>query len=71
MDEFDCLLKTFDEVKDEVLEELEQQRNNDIHGLSAILRIEKSIEEKKNNLPIADLNKNQIESKKSNFSNKK
>ena len=71
MDEFDCLLKTFDEVKDEVLEELEQQKNNDIHGLSAILKIEKSIEEKKNNLPIADLNKNQIESKKSNYSNKK
>ena len=49
IDEYDCLLKTYDEVKDEVLDELEQQRNNDIHGLSAILRIEKSIEEKKNN----------------------
>ena len=71
IDEYDCLLKTYDEVKDEILDELEQQRNNDIHGLSAILRIEKSIEEKKNILPIVDLNKNQNENKQSIFINKK
>lgn len=70
IDEYDCLLKTYDEVKDEVLYELEQQKNNDIQGLTAILKIEKSIEEKKNSLPIVDLSKNQVEARKS-FLNQK
>ena len=70
IDEYDCLLKTYDEVKDEVLYELEQQKNNDIHGLSAILKIEKNIEEKKNNLPIIDLSNNQVETRKSFFNHK-
>ena len=60
IDEYNCLLKTYDEVKNEVLYELEQQKNNDIQGLTAILKIEKSIEEKKNSLTKVYLSKNQL-----------
>ena len=63
IDQYDCLLKTFDEVKGEVFNELEQQKNINVHGLITILKIGKNIEEIKNNLPIADLNKNQVEQK--------
>ena len=65
IDEYNCLLKTFDEIKDEVLYELEQQKNNDIHGLGAILKIKKSVEDKKADLPLVDLSKNQVETMKS------
>ena len=65
IDEYNCLLKTFDEIKDEVLYELEQQKNNDIHGLDAILKIKKSVEDKKADLPLVDLSKNQVETMKS------
>ena len=63
IDQYDCLLKTFDEVKGEVFNELEQQKNINVHGLITILKIGKNMEEIKNNLPIADLNKNQVEQK--------
>lgn len=54
----DCLLKTYHEVKDEILYELEQQKNNDIHGLDAIIKIRKQIEEKKDTFPLIELSKN-------------
>ena len=54
------MLNTYDEVKDDILEELEQQRNYDINGLNAILRIKKSIEDKTKKFHFVDFNKNKV-----------
>ena len=54
------MLNTYDEVKDDILEELEQQRNYDINGLNAILRIKKSIEDKTKKFHFIDFNKNKV-----------
>ena len=54
------LLNTYDEVKDDILEELEQQRNYDLNGLNAILRIKKSIEDKTKKFHFVDFNKNKV-----------
>ena len=54
------LLNTYEEIKDDILDELEQQRNTDINGLSAILRIKKSIEEQTKKVHFVDFNKNQV-----------
>ena len=54
------MLNTYDEVKDDILEELEQQRNYDINGLNAILRIKKSIEDKTKKFQFVDFNKNKV-----------
>lgn len=54
------LLNTYEEVKGEILDELEQQRNSDINGLSAILKIKKSIEEKTKKFQFVDFDKNRV-----------
>ena len=54
------LLNTYDEIKDQIMDELEQQRNSDINGLSAILRIKKSIEDKTKNFHFVDFKKNRV-----------
>ena len=54
------LLNTHDEMKNEVLEELEQQRNSDINGISAILRVKRSINEKMNKFDFFDINAKKV-----------
>ena len=54
------LLNTYEEVKGEILDELEQQRNSDINGLNAILKIKKSIEEKTKKFQFVDFDKNRV-----------
>ena len=54
------LLNTYEEIKDEILDELEQQRNSDINGISAILRIKKSIEEKTKKFQFVDFDRNKV-----------
>ena len=54
------LLKTYDEVKDEVYDELEQQRNSDINGISAILKLKKDIKEKMDKFHFVDFNRNRV-----------
>ena len=54
------LLNTYDEVKNNILDEIEQQRNYDLNGLNAILKIKKSILDKTNKFHFVDFNKNKI-----------
>ena len=54
------LLKTYDEIKDEVYDELEQQRNSDINGISAILKLKKDIKEKMDKFHFVDFNRNRV-----------
>ena len=68
IDEYDCLLKTYGEVKNEVLDELEEQKNKDIYALDAILKIKKCFENKKNELSLLAELKNEL--KKNHFENK-
>ena len=54
------LLNTYDEVKNNILDEIEQQRNYDLNGLNAILKIKKSILDKMSKFHFVDFNKNKI-----------
>ena len=54
------LLNTYDEVKNNILDEIEQQRNYDLNGLNAILKIKKSILDKTSKFHFVDFNKNKI-----------
>ena len=64
IDEYNCLLKPYDEVKNEVLDELKEQRNKDIHAFDVILKIKNSLENKKHELLLlSNLKKNQDDSK--------
>ena len=54
------LLNTYDEVKNNILDEIEQQRNYDLNGLNAILKIKKSILDKTSRFHFVDFNKNKI-----------
>ena len=54
------LLNTYDEVKSNIFDEIEQQRNYDLNGLNAILKIKKSILDKTSKFHFVDFNKNKI-----------
>ena len=54
------LLNTYNEVKNNILDEIEQQRNYDLNGLNAILKIKKSILDKTSKFHFVDFNKNKI-----------
>ena len=54
------LLNTYDEVKNNILDEIEQQRNYDLNGLNAIIKIKKSILDKTSKFHFVDFNKNKI-----------
>ena len=54
------LLNTYDEIKNNILDELEQQRNYDLNGLNAILKIKKSILDKTSKFHFVDFKKNKI-----------
>ena len=57
------LLSTYEEIKDDVYNELELQKNSDINGLNAILRIKKSIDEKTDKFHFVDFKKNKVDFK--------
>ena len=57
------LLCTYEEIKDDVYNELELQKNSDINGLNAILRIKKSIDEKTDKFHFVDFKKNKVDFK--------
>ena len=54
------LLNTYDEIKNNILDELEQQRNYDLNGLNTILKIKKSILDKTSKFHFVDFKKNKI-----------
>ena len=54
------LLNTYDETKNNILDELEQQRNYDLNGLNTILKIKKSILDKTNKFHFVDFKKNKV-----------
>ena len=57
------LLSTYEEIKDDVYNELELQKNSDINGLNAILRIKKSIDEKTDKFHFVDFKKIKVDFK--------
>ena len=54
------LLNTYDEIKNNITDELEQQRNYDLNGLTTILKIKKSILDKTNKFHFVDFRKNKV-----------
>ena len=54
------LLNTYDEIKNNITDELEQQRNYDLNGLNAILKIKKSILDKTSKFHFVDFRKNKV-----------
>lgn len=63
MNKSETLFKSFEKLKNDINIELEQERKSNHHFVDEILKISKQIDEKKENFPIPDLNKNQVEPK--------
>ena len=63
MNKSDCLFKSFEELKNDINCELEHEIKSDFHVVDEILKLNKYVDEKKENFPYVDLSQNKIEPK--------